>query len=156
MKMNFVSKANQGAMFILYPNGDLGTQLAVANLATSYTVEFTEDMAKNGASYVVRTQDIHGNAGWGKTDDMDGFTVSVDLYADYNEDVPMSWFTYNGKSTGISYNKHTCLRSVYFQFSNIKAKTCFRRVCYGKVNLLSLVSAFYRQIYISVCSIIST
>ena len=105
LSLNFSSKDNQAAWFGVYPLGDLSTQLAVANLYCSYTVEFTETMAKNGVSYIIRTQDIHGDAGWGRTDDMDGFTVSVtDLCAEYNEEIKSTWFIYDNSNRGISYN----------------------------------------------------
>ena len=108
MHLQFSSKTNQGAMFVVYPLGDLSTQLAVGNLYCSCTVEFTETMAKNGVSLVVRTQDIHDDPAWSKSDDMDGFTVSItNLYAEYNEDIKSTWFTYDDNNDGISYNDET-------------------------------------------------
>ena len=101
--LNLSSKTNQAVYFALYPYGDNSILLKNGNLSCAYTVELTEEAAKNGISFTLVTSDIHSS--WNKPDDMDGFTVSVDLYADYNEDVPMSWFTYNDTSNGISYNE---------------------------------------------------
>ena len=115
--LNLSSKTNQAVYFALYPYGDNSILLKNGNVSCTYTVELTEEAAKNGISFTLVTSDIHSS--WGKPDDMDGFTMSITaFYADYNEDVKMSWFTYNGMSNGISYNEET--ESWQFDVENYK------------------------------------
>ena len=117
VELNLSSKTNQAVYFALYPYGDNSILLKNGNVSCTYTVELTEEAAKNGISFTLATSDIHSS--WNKPDDMDGFTMSITaFYADYNEDVKMSWFTYNGMSNGISYNEET--ESWQFDVENYK------------------------------------
>ena len=117
--LKFDSKANQGAYFALYPYGNNSVALKNGNLSCSYIVELTEEAAKDGISFTVVTADIH--TAWNKPDDMDGFTLSVDLNTTYDEDKPLTWFTYDGKSNGISYNEEN--ESWQFDVENYKTLT---------------------------------
>ena len=117
VSLNLSSKTNQAVYFALYPYGDNSILLKNGNLSCAYTVELTEEAAKNGISFTLVTSDIHSS--WNMPDDMDGFTMSITaFYADYNEDVKMSWFTYNDMSNGISYNEET--ESWQFDVENYK------------------------------------
>ena len=117
--LKFDSKANQGAYFALYPYGNNSVALKNGNLSCSYIVELTEEAAKDGISFTVVTADIH--TAWNKPDDMDGFTLSMDLNTTYDEDKPLTWFTYDGKSNGISYNEEN--ESWQFDVENYKTLT---------------------------------
>ena len=119
VQLNFGSKANQGTYFALYPYGNNSVLLKNGNMSCSYTVELTEDAAKNGIDFTVVTSDIH--ASWNKSDATDGFTLSMNLNTAYDAEKPLTWFVYDGKSDGISYNAAT--ESWQFDVANDKVLT---------------------------------
>lgn len=102
--IKLASKANQANAFYLYQADDISKTIGAANKSYTYSVDLTDEVVQNGVSFMLRAIDLSSNAAWGATEACDGFTMSMDLHTEFNEEVKATWLTYNNLGNGISYD----------------------------------------------------